>query len=160
MSSTRRSDRISLSCKRGTVLFFLKLGPSPFKCRGDTIPCPCLVGSAPKDDTVENRQGQGIMSPKVICGQPFPYLRTAGLGNRGKLGNKYYVSLLLMRPKFCLVRAKAQSAGNRRLYYSKCQASLYARLRASKGRHAVAKIGHMKIKEEGSRNNFQWAHLV
>jgi isochorismate synthase EntC len=56
--------------QRGTVLFFLKLGPSPFyKCKGDTIPCPCLVGSAPKDDTIENRQGQGIMSPKVIYGQ-------------------------------------------------------------------------------------------
>ena len=39
------------------------------KCKGDTILCPCLVGSAPKDDTVENRQGQGIMSPKVIYGQ-------------------------------------------------------------------------------------------
>ena len=52
--------------QKGTVLFFLKLGPSPFcKCKGDTILCPCLVGSAPKDDTVENRQGQGIMSPKV-----------------------------------------------------------------------------------------------
>ena len=46
-------DRISLSNARG----------------GDTIPCPCLVGSAPKDDTVENSQGQGIMSPKVIYGQ-------------------------------------------------------------------------------------------
>jgi hypothetical protein len=40
-----------------------------YECKGDTILCPCLVGSAPKDDTVENRQGQGIMSPKVICGQ-------------------------------------------------------------------------------------------
>jgi len=39
------------------------------KCKGDTILCPYLVGSAPKDDTVENRQGQGIMSPKVIYGQ-------------------------------------------------------------------------------------------
>ena len=28
-----------------------------------------MVGSAPKDDTVQNRQGQGIMSPKVISGQ-------------------------------------------------------------------------------------------
>jgi len=37
--------------------------------KGDTIPCPCLVGSAPKDDTDENREGQGIMSPKVIYGQ-------------------------------------------------------------------------------------------
>ena len=40
-----------------------------FKCKGDTIPCPYLIGSAPKDDTVENRPGQGIMSPKVIYGQ-------------------------------------------------------------------------------------------
>jgi hypothetical protein len=44
---------------------------SNHKCKGDTIPCPCLFGSAPKDDTVENRQGQRIMSPKVISGQEF-----------------------------------------------------------------------------------------
>jgi len=41
------------------------------KCKGDTIFCPSLVGSALKDDTVENRQGQGIMSPKVnLEGEP------------------------------------------------------------------------------------------
>jgi len=44
---------------------------SNHKCKGDTIPSPSLVGSAPKDDTVENRQGQRIMSPKVVYGQEF-----------------------------------------------------------------------------------------
>ena len=69
-----------LKMQKGTVLFFLKIGPSPFcKCKGDTRPCPCLVGSAPKDDTVENRQGQGIMSPKVIYGQS-PQGRPQGTG--------------------------------------------------------------------------------
>jgi len=68
-------NRSVIKCKGDTILCPSLVGSAlkddtvAQKCKGDTILCPSLVGSALKDDTVENRQGQGIMSPKVIYGQ-------------------------------------------------------------------------------------------
>jgi hypothetical protein len=68
------TDRISLSNARGTRYPVPAKGDGPLFPEIRTVPLFCLVGSAPKDDTDENRQGQGIMSPKVIYGQFFLFL--------------------------------------------------------------------------------------